>query len=663
VGAVHILRDITERKRAEEALRASEERYRGLVELSPDAVLINRNSCIAFANPAALQLFGASSAEQLVGKSTFEIFHSDHHAVIRQRAGRLLDGHAVPLIEEKIVRLDGSVVDVEAAASPFDDQDGRAIQVVLRDITLRKRAEEAARIEEKRLRSVLKITQHRAVVLRELLDGALDEATALSDSKLGYIYYYSEEKREFTLHAWSREAMAECRISNPPTVYQLDKTGLWGEAVRQRRPIVVNDFAAPNPLKRGYPPGHAALFRYLTLPVFSEGHVVAVVGVANKATDYTDLDVHQLTLLMESIWEIAERKQVEMALQKSEEKFSMAFHGSPAIMTIASLGDLRYVEVNKAFEQLTGYGRDEVAGRTASELDIWADREEVQRAVEAFAATGAFHNREHVFRTKTGQLRAGLLSAEVIEFAGQRCILTVTEDVTERRHAEEAVRRLAGRLLTAQEEERRRVAREMHDDLTQRLAVLAIEAGRLEQELASSGKDSGRLRSMKDQLIRLSTDVHALSRQLHPSILDDLGLADALRSECGSFSQREGIAVRCSLEEVPRGISRDVALCLYRVAQEGLRNIAKHAKAKEAIVSLAASDEGILLSIEDAGAGFVPGQVSGKPGLGLASMEERARLIGGDLSIRSEPGKGTLIEVWAPLSENCHEKTKNPAGG
>jgi PAS domain S-box-containing protein len=222
------------------------------------------------------------------------------------------------------------------------------------------------------------------------------------------------------------------------------------------------------------------------------------------------------------------------------------------------------------------------------------------------------------------------------------------KDITERKRAEQTVRMLAGQLLTAQEAERRRVAREMHDDLTQRLAGLAIEAAKLERECGPSAV-ADRLRAMKDDLIRLSQDMHSLSRQLHPSILEDLGLVEALRSECGNFSQREGIRVRYAPQAVPPEIPKEVALCLYRIAQEALRNVAKHSGAQEAHVSLTATDEGILLSIEDAGAGFSPVQVQGKPGLGLASMEERARLIGGDFSLRSRPSQGTLIEVWAPL--------------
>ncbi len=137
--------DSAERKRLEELAREGEERYRGLMELSPDAILINRNNRFTLANPAALRLFGASSADQLLGKSPYDLFHPDYHEIIRARLGRLQEGEQAALIEEKIVRLDGTAVDVEVAASPFTDREGRGIQVFLRDISQRKRSEESLR--------------------------------------------------------------------------------------------------------------------------------------------------------------------------------------------------------------------------------------------------------------------------------------------------------------------------------------------------------------------------------------------------------------------------------------------------------------------------------------------------------------------------------------
>jgi signal transduction histidine kinase len=216
--------------------------------------------------------------------------------------------------------------------------------------------------------------------------------------------------------------------------------------------------------------------------------------------------------------------------------------------------------------------------------------------------------------------------------------------------AQEGLRQLAAKLLHAQEEERRRVAREMHDDWTQRLALLGIDTARLEKHLGTQDVALPLLRAMQEQLMRLSEDVHALSRQLHPSILDDLGLIEALRSECSSFSRREAIAVDYRPGNVPANVPKDTALCVYRVAQEALRNVAKHAAVHEAWVSLGTAGSDLLLRVEDKGSGFDMDIVRSELGLGLSSMTERVRLIQGNLSITSAPGRGTLVEVRVPLT-------------
>ena len=241
---------------------------------------------------------------------------------------------------------------------------------------------------------------------------------------------------------------------------------------------------------------------------------------------------------------------------------------------------------------------------------------------------------------------------------------TLRTEITERKRAEEAlqesqtalrlsiqeIRELAGKLLFAQEEERRRLARELHDDFTQRLAVLAIDVGRLEQQLQSTPEPvSKKLHEMKGRIVRLSEDIHKIARQLHPSILEDLGLADAIESECTRFSEQEKIQVNFKREDFPERLPKDVSLCIYRIAQEGLRNVAKHAHAKKVRIRLRRTNGSLVLSIRDTGVGFDTAGLEGKQGLGLASMEERVRLIRGSLSIYSEPGQGTTIEVRAPL--------------
>jgi PAS domain S-box-containing protein len=226
----------------------------------------------------------------------------------------------------------------------------------------------------------------------------------------------------------------------------------------------------------------------------------------------------------------------------------------------------------------------------------------------------------------------------------------LARQVARRKHVQEARRELLRRLVRAQEEEHRRVARELHDDLTQRLAVLAIDAGKLEQLPGHTADVVRRVREMRDQLVALSESVHSLSRQLHPSILDDLGLVDALRSECLSFGERDGLKVKYHAHDVPAELSRDMALCFYRVAQEALRNVARHAHCLAASVRLLATERELILYVRDRGVGFeLAGR--GKVGLGLESMRERARLIQARLTVRSRPGKGTKVTLRVSLQK------------
>ena len=216
-----------------------------------------------------------------------------------------------------------------------------------------------------------------------------------------------------------------------------------------------------------------------------------------------------------------------------------------------------------------------------------------------------------------------------------------------RQRAEHEAFSLSRRLLTAHEDERRRLARELHDDVTQRLARLAIDAARFEK-IGPRAQD-GAPQSLHHGLVRLSEDVHALSYRLHPSILDDLGLAEALKAECEHVSRREPVRVEVELDQVPDGLPNDVALCIFRVVQEALRNIARHAKASIAIVSLALKDGGLLLAIRDNGVGFDVDALQSRHSLGRAGMGERVRLLGGTFGIKSAFGQGTTVSAWVPL--------------
>lgn len=231
----------------------------------------------------------------------------------------------------------------------------------------------------------------------------------------------------------------------------------------------------------------------------------------------------------------------------------------------------------------------------------------------------------------------------------------MAEDLERTTVSKEEYRMLADRLITAQEDERSRVARELHDHLSQRLAAVAIEAGNLEH--ASTGETAlGRagLNRIKQSIARLSDDVHQLSRSLHPTILDDLGLVAGIESECRAFFDRGGPPVEFVAECGPERLSRDAQLAFYRIVQEALHNIQKHAGAQTVCIRLDCGAEQAHLSIEDDGRGFGRDDPSWRAGLGLASIQERARLLGGHASIRSSPGSGTTIEVWVPAACASH---------
>jgi signal transduction histidine kinase len=221
-----------------------------------------------------------------------------------------------------------------------------------------------------------------------------------------------------------------------------------------------------------------------------------------------------------------------------------------------------------------------------------------------------------------------------------------------RRVAEDETRALARRLLTAHEDERRRLARDLHDDLSQRLARLAIDASVVERGPASTGKQQSAARSIRDDLVRLSEDVHALSYQLHPSVLDDLGLKEALAVECDRFSRRESIRAQVTSFDAPTELRPDVSLCLFRIAQEALRNVAKHSRARDVDIQVSASNGTMRMTLSDDGVGFDPARRIQRS-LGHASMRERASLVRGRLDVESAPGRGTTVTVSVPLEERA----------
>ena len=221
--------------------------------------------------------------------------------------------------------------------------------------------------------------------------------------------------------------------------------------------------------------------------------------------------------------------------------------------------------------------------------------------------------------------------------------------------------RLSGMLINAQEQERSRLAAEIHDDFSQRLAVLSLGLETAAEGIPESLQEtSGQMQELINAASEIGADLHTLSHRLHSSTLERLGLAAGVASYCKEFTARQGMQVEFSHQNVPRCVSPDAALCLFRIVQEGLRNVKKHSGAAGARVRIENMDDTLHLSIDDDGKGFDMKAVSERQGLGLWSMRERVRLVGGRFEIHSETQKGTRIEVWLPLKENSDTNGRVP---
>jgi PAS domain S-box-containing protein len=432
--------DITDRKRAEEALCASEARYRMLVDMSPSGIFVYCEGKTVYVNHAACRILGAESPEQILQQPTLHFVHPDYHAAILESARTLLpSGEPVRRTERKYLTLDRTVIDVEVEAAPITWKGKPAIQGIFSDITERKQAEALLQAQKQ----VLEVVASGAP-LRETLDTLVRLIETQSDGMLGSILLL-DEKGLHLRHGASPSLPDEYTGAIDGAAIG-PSAGSCGTAAFRREMVIVEDIAA-DPLWENY--RHLALPHGLracwSTPILSKHTSVwgtfAMYYREPRRPSPHDLQIIEHATRLAAI--AIERKRAEdeqkrllTELAESQKHFEHIFRWTPSAVAISTLAEGRFLDVNDRLVQLTGYSREELVGHTTTELQLWADPPERTRVIQEILQQRSLHNKEGLLRTKSGDVRAIMVSVDRIQVKGTPCLIYVAHDITERKQAE-----------------------------------------------------------------------------------------------------------------------------------------------------------------------------------------------------------------------------------
>ncbi len=665
--------------RGEDALRDSEERFRvtfeqaavGISHVSPQGrfLRINQRLC---------DIWGYTR-EELLDLSFQEITYPDDLDRDLEKMNQVLAGEiAAYNIEKRYICKDGSVIWGNHTVALVCESSGepKYFISVVEDISDRKWAEEENQLNEARLEALLKTSQMIQDHPDKIAEFALEESARLTQSEIGFINFLSEDEKSVTHAVYTKETLKQCKLPITLSAFEISDCGLWSEAYRQRKPIIVNDYAVDHSSKTDLPNGHLQLKRFMSIPIFEKDRVVAVAALGNKLREYNQGDVRQFRLFMEGLWQIINRKHAEEALRESEEKYRTVIEANPDPVVVYDM-EGKVVYFNPAFTRIFGWLLEDLIGK---KLDVFVPKKnwpETRMMIEKALIGENFSGIESQRHTKEGGIIPVRISGSTYRDQEGNPVGSVVNlrDIRKQKKMEtqlqqaqkmEAIGTLAGGIahdfnnilfpIVGYAEMMMEDIPEdsiLQDSLNQMLIGTKRAMDLVKQILAFSRQTDGELKPLKIHFV-----VREVLKLIRSSLPSTIEIQQYIDNKCGlvmaDSTQVHQLAMNLitnayhAMED--EGGKLDVTL---KEVELGADNLKDPSMIPGSYVCLTVADTGIGMDKPTLDRIFDPYFTTKEKdkgtGLGLSIVHGIVKSHGGDISVYSEPGKGTTFHAYFPL--------------